>query len=436
MAQLSKNEAPTTSVRTDRFGNAIDPVVGFARGDIIRSSVDEARRLRHGQAVAAARVRAKGPHSIAVFTGNQRDFPLKPDDLATLCEEWVGPGLFAEDLRTTAIAHFGGRADDAVAVFNRTSAGIIATILAHAGGRPVVSIVPPGGRSHASVVRGSALARVELVEVGGAHDWNSAIERADPKLVIITTVTSNLELLADATTFEAVAKAQRHGAIVLLDEAYGARLRPVLHGGPLGLTSGADLAVTNCDKAGLSGPRAGVLVGRPALVTAAAAKGSEMGMEARAPIAAGALRSLQGFSPEDLRKEAASGQALARSLAVKLGADVVKTSDLGPMIDENDVLAEVLKRAGRSDRPIGIVPCEATSALGMILLERSGILTVNTHGQPGARVSLRLKPTLDAMQRAGGEAAVVAAVDQALTELADVIADPSAMTRLILGDAS
>src|SRR5215510_13255115 len=119
-----------TSNSADRFGNPIDPVVGFARGNIIRSSVDEARRLRQGQAVAADRVRKLGPHSIGVFTGNQRDFPLKPEDLATLCEEWVGPGLFAEDLREVAIAHLGGEGGDGVAVFNRTSAGIIATIAA------------------------------------------------------------------------------------------------------------------------------------------------------------------------------------------------------------------------------------------------------------------------------------------------------------------
>jgi len=421
-------------VRRDAFGNPIDPVVGFARGSIIRSSVDEARRLRHGQAVAAARVLAKGPKSIGVFTGNQRDFPVRPDDLLTLCEEWVGPGLFAEDLRKAAIEHFGGEPTDGVAVFNRTSAGIIATILAHAGGSPVVSIVPPGGRSHASVIRGSALAGVRLVEVQGDNDWETALIGHTPKLVVITTVTSSLELLSDSVTRAAAAKARGLGSIVFLDEAYGARLRTVLHGGQPGLALGADLAITNCDKAGLSGPRAGVIAGRPALVTIAAARASEMGMEARAPIAAGALRSLQGFSADDLRHEAASGQSLARALAHRLGQGVVKVSDLGPMVDENDVLSVVLERAQTSPQPGGVVPCEATSALGMILLDRFGILTVNTHGQPGARVSLRLKPTLDALGRVGGEAAVVDAVDSALSELARVINDTDTLSRMILGD--
>lgn len=431
VASESKTQSPKP---TDRFGNPIDPIVGFARGTIIRSSVDEARRLRQGQAVAADRVRKLGPHSIGVFTGNQRDFPLKPEDLTTLCEEWVGPGLFAEDLRVAAITHLGGEDGDGVAVFNRTSAGIIATIVAHAAGSPVISVVPPGGRSHASVIRGCSIARVELVEIGGDRDWQAALTKAKPNLVVVTTVTSALELLDDTVTSAVVKASHAVGAIAFVDDAYGARLRPVLHGGKPGLALGADLAITNCDKAGLAGPRAGVLAGRPNLVTAASAKGAEFGMEARAPIAAGAMRSLQAFRPEDLREEARSGQALAVALAEKLGRDLVVVSDLGPMVDEQDVLAVVLRRAGRSAEGLGLVPCEVSSALGMVLLRDAGILTVNTHGQPGARVSLRLKPTLDAIGRVGGQDAVVAAVDTALDHLASRIDDVSAISQLVLGD--
>ncbi|MGC0387650.1 MULTISPECIES: PLP-dependent aminotransferase family protein [Bradyrhizobium] len=431
VASESKTQSPKP---TDSFGNPIDPIVGFARGTIIRSSVDEARRLRQGQVVAANRVRRLGPHSIGVFTGNQRDFPLKAEDLATLCEEWVGPGLFAEDLREVAINHLGGEDGDGVAVFNRTSAGIIATIVAHAGDSPVISIVPPGGRSHASVIRGCSIARVELVEIGGDRDWQAALTKAKPNLVVVTTVTSALELLDDTVTSAVVKATHAVGAIAFVDDAYGARLRPVLHGGKPGLALGADLAITNCDKAGLAGPRAGVLAGRPNLVTAASAKGAEFGMEARAPIAAGAMRSLQAFRPEDLREEARSGQALAVALAEKLGRDLVVVSDLGPMVDEQDVLAVVLRRAGRSAEGLGLVPCEVSSALGMVLLRDAGILTVNTHGQPGARVSLRLKPTLDAIGRVGGQDAVVAAVDTALDHLASRIDDVSAISQLVLGD--
>ncbi|WAJ29405.1 selenocysteine synthase [Antarcticirhabdus aurantiaca] len=422
--------APPPNEKRDGFGNVVDPVVSFARGRIIGSSVDEVRRLRHGQAVAAERVRRLGPQSIGVFTGNQRDFPIRPEDIATSCEEWVGPGLVAEELRRLAVEHLGGLPDDGCAVFNRTSAGIVATIAAHAGGRPVLSIVPLGGRSHASVVRGCGLARVEMIEVQGDGDWRARI--AGCALVVVTTVTSSLERLDDEIARAAIEAAKAAGCVTFLDEAYGARVRPYLHGGAKALELGADLAITNCDKAGLSGPRSGVLAGRAPLVVAASAKGSEYGMEARAPIAAATFRSLAAFDPAHLRKEAESGGRLAEALARRLGGMVAR-SDLGPMIHEDDVLRELIRRSGLSQNDIAVVPAESGAALGMVLLEDHGILTVNTHGQPGARISVRLKPTLDALDRVGGIEATVEAFDRSVDKVAAMLGDETALRALIHG---
>ena len=229
----------------DRFGNLIDPSVGYARGRHLASSADEIRRLRHAQAVAARVVAERGLGSIGIFTGNPRYFPLRPEDLQTRCEEWIGPGLFAEELAEAAIAHFGG--GDTAAVANRTSAGIVAAVLALHGGRPVVSVVPAGDRSHASVVRGCKLAGAELVELQGGGEATDRIAAKAPALVVVTTVTSTLARLPDDETRRAVAAAKSAGATVFLDEAYGARLRPVLPGGAARLTLGADFAITNAD---------------------------------------------------------------------------------------------------------------------------------------------------------------------------------------------
>ncbi len=423
----------TTTPKTDAFGNPVDPVVGFARGTIIKSSTEEALRLKNGQKVAAERVRRLGPESIGIFTGNQRDFPIKVEDLNTNCEEWVGPGLYAEELRQIGIRHMGGRPDDGVAVFNRSSAGIIAVIAALSVGRPVVSVVPPRGRSHASVIRGSAIAGVTLTEVQGDLDWKAPIVDHKPALVIITTVTSSLEFLDDATAMKVAEFAKAQGATVFLDEAYGARMRPVLKGGVLSLALGGDLSITNCDKAGLSGPRSGVLVGRAVLVTRALGKGSEFGMEARAPIAASAFRSLERYSPADLQEESASGISLGKACQTKLGSEIVEVSDLGPMIDENVAFHEVFRRANLEVGKTRLVPCEITSAVGLVLLRDFGILTVNTHGQPGARVSIRLKPTHGAIARVGGVERVVNALDAALGHVAERVGNPDAIAKLILG---
>ncbi len=416
----------------DRFGNPLDPSVGFARGRHLTGSAAEIRRLRHAQSVAAGVVGEKGIDAIGIFTGNPRYFPLKPEDLEVYCEEWVGPGLFASELTEAATAHFGG--GETVAVTNRTSAGIVAAMLALSDGCPVISVVPDGDRSHASVVRGCKLAGVALVELPGSTDPVLAIEEHHPALLVITTVTSTLARLPDDQTRRAITAGKSAGSTVFMDEAYGARLRPVLHGGAKSLTMGADFAITNADKAGLSGPRAGILCGNAGSVLATLAKASELGQEARAPIAAGAMRSLQEFEPEDLRTEARDGRSIADALTDAWGAEVVQRSDLGPMLDEQDVLARVLHMAGRERA--GIVPAEATAAMGMILLRDNGVLTVNTHGVPGGRVSLRLKPTAGALDAVGGAGGLVRALDRAAGMVAERLDDPDWFDAILFGAAS
>ncbi len=417
----------------DRFGNPIDSGVGYARGQLLASSADEVRRLRRAGQLAADFVAREGIDKIAIFTGNLRFYPATADDLSELCEEWVGPGLYGEELRQAAISHMGGAGGEAAAVINRTSAGIVATVLAHCGGRPVLSLVPRGDRSHASVTRGAALAGVPVVEASDLAELERLLAEHRPSLTVITTVTSELAMLPDELTAAATQLARGQGSIVLLDEAYGARLRPVLYGGAPALSFGADLAITNADKAGLSGPRAGVLCGGSEALVPVLAKASELGMEARAPVAVGAMRSLQGFTPDLLHQEVRDGEDLSAALESALGPDNVSRSILGPKIDEQDVHARVLALADKSAS--ARVPAEVTAAIGMLMLREHGIVTVNTHGQPGGRVSMRLKPTTGAVARVGGAEAVAQCVASAMSETAARLDDAGWFSDLLFGDA-
>lgn len=419
-------------MNTDRFRNVIDPGVGYARGTLLQGSADEVRRLARAGQVAAGFVDREGIDKIAICTGNLRFYPATAEDLNTLCEEWIGPGLFGEELRQSAIAHMGGDGDEVAAVVNRTSAGIVATVLAHAQGRPVLSLVPRGDRSHTSVTRGAKLAGVPVIEAHDLPEVKRFLAAHVPALLIITTVTSELAMLPDDLIGAATRLAKRAGAVVLLDEAYGARFRPVLHGGAPALSFGADLVITNADKAGLSGPRAGVLCGDASALIPVQAKASELGMEARAPVAVAAMRSLQGFTPDLLIQEAKDGQDLAAALEAIFGAARVTRSALGPKIDEQDAMELVLELAGKSKTDL--VPAEITAAVGMIMLREKGIVTVNTHGQPGGRVSIRLKPTTGAVARAGGAGAVATCLQDALREVADHLEDPAWFAALLFGE--
>ncbi|WP_217356258.1 hypothetical protein [Ruegeria arenilitoris] len=419
-------------MNTDRFGNAIDPGVGYARGSLLQGSADEVRRLAQAGRVAADFVAREGIDKIAICTGNLRFYPATPEDLTLLCEEWIGPGLFGEELRQAAIAHLGGVGHEAAAVVNRTSAGIVATVLAHSGGKPVLSLVAEGDRSHASVLRGARLAGVPVREVHDLKAVNQALAEDNPALFVVTPVTSELSMLGDDLIRDAVAAGKKAGCVTILDDAYGARFRPVLHGGGASLSFGADLVITNADKAGLSGPRAGVLCGEPAALIPVQAKASELGMEARAPVAVGAMRSLQGFTPDLLLQEAQDGQDLADALETALGAGRVTRSALGPKIDEQDAMEIALGMAGadKSD----LVPAEVTAAIGMLMLRDKGIVTVNTHGQPGGRVSIRLKPTSGAVARAGGAMAVADCLMSAMRQTAAHLNDKSWFAATLFGD--
>lgn len=421
--------------KRDRFGNLIDSQVGYARGSILRSSYEETLRLAQARVVIRDRIAQHGAESIALFTGNQRDFPIYKDDLSVYCEEWMGPAVFERDLREAILEHLGGRAHHAVAVFNRTSAGIVAAIIALAAKGLVISIAPPKTKSHASVIRGAELAGSHFIEVHSADELSEYTSATDLGLIVITSVSSSLDSFSDGDIAAAVSVARKTSAPILIDDAYGARMRPVLHKGRKSLEFDVQLAISNADKSGLEGPRAGFMAGEPELVGRVQAKAAELGQEARAPIAVGVMRALQRYKPRLLLDEALHGSELADALVQRLSDTIVTKTDIGPMITEEEILATLLARSGNSSKQPVVVPCEASSAVGMFLLQDHGMLTVNICGQPGAKVSLRLKPTGDALERLGGAKAIAKAVDQTLSRTSEIINNLEAIAAAVLGES-
>lgn len=417
----------------DRFGNPVDPVVGYARGRILRHSLDETVRDARGNALLEARLRRHGADSVFVFTGAPCDFPLAASDLDAGARESVGPALFGAALRRAGADHLGGDAETGVAVLNRTSGGIVAAALALSPpGEPLVSLVP-GHSSHPCVSRGARLAGSPLVEVSTLEALATALEGPGHGLVVLTGVTSELSMIPEPMLAEALRMIREAGRVSLVDDAYGARVRTVLAGQSPALVLGADLVITSCQKAGLPGPRAGLLAGDPGLVRRVLSRATELGQEGRGPMALAVLRGLEGYRPEHVRGMADAGQAMERALAESLGARHVASTPLGPLVEADDLLELALERSPRPGDPPAVVPAEAGAALGMFLLERHGYVTVNALGAPGARVSLRLKCSAEELERAGGEEAVAAAVEEGLCEVGERVHDAGAIRGAILG---
>ena len=150
----------------DRFGNPLDPAVGYARGRHLSGPLDEFRRRAHGLDIIRARVASLGRYCLFNFTGHRRDFQARDTDLRDeLAEEWVGTPLIEGRFSELAQGHFGAGNGAGVALFNRSAAGIVATILAMASAGGRVLAVAPAGRTHPSIRRGAALAGARLTEL-------------------------------------------------------------------------------------------------------------------------------------------------------------------------------------------------------------------------------------------------------------------------------
>ena len=416
----------------DRSGHMIDPSVGYARGDILSSPLEESRRHQHALHIIQRRVTANGVNGFFNFTGLHRDYQINPQQIS-LAEEWVGPGLFADELAKRTLEHLGGGPEHAVAVFNRATAGIVAACLALATpGSKVISVVP-GTRSHPSLARGVALASAELEEISTLRAMQEILNSFNVSLIVITGVSSELEVIDECILMEAIRLARAYGIASLLDDAYGARLRPIIYGQPKTLTTGVDLGITSCDKAGLGGPRAGLMAGRPDLMSRVMAQAGELGLEARPPLSLGVCASLANFDPSRLRREVELGGILYERLGQRFGTARVKRTGLGATIPEEDAweLVRALRPAGEK---MSLVPAEITAGMGIYWLKRYGMITVNALGQPGARVSLRFKPDPAEVERFGGTSALLEAIADGFRAIAEKAGSPSEMKKLILGE--
>jgi L-seryl-tRNA(Ser) seleniumtransferase len=421
------------SEKTDTFGNKIDLRIHYARGQILIDSHQEALRAKHARELLRERMQEQGTDSIYDFTGSPCEFPIQKDDLGLLISEVPGGAFFESELISSALQHLGGRDDDTAAVFNRTSAGITATILALSEtGKTIVSITS-GASSHPSIKRAAALAGNDFIEVHSTSDLAVAIGDTNCNLVVITGVTSELTLMENQEFIQAITIAKKLGCIVFVDDAYGARVRTILINQRPAIKEGADIAITSVQKAGLRGPRAGLLVGRSQLVEAIASRASEIGLEARTPLVVAVLRTLQQFEPEKLNSEVRAGESLYKHLSKLLGGENVDRTLLGPTISEDSLLKITISRASIARLKSGIVPAEASAGLGMLMLCNHGIVTVNSVGMPGGRVSLRLKTSEEELLRFGGAQMVETAVDDSINKLCRYINNSMAMRELIMG---
>ena len=92
---------------------------------IINNSLDEVKKREKALSIIKGIVEGKGREFLFDLTGLSGGFIASPSELSLL-ETYVGPAIFEEDLQEVGIGHMGG---EKVLPLNRTSSGILATIL-------------------------------------------------------------------------------------------------------------------------------------------------------------------------------------------------------------------------------------------------------------------------------------------------------------------
>jgi L-seryl-tRNA(Ser) seleniumtransferase len=386
----------------------------YERGALLRDTRDHHAKLREAWRVIRARLEDGLP--VVNLTGLERSFVPGEVEPGLLDDE-LAPALLGERLRELALEHLGGDADEHdVFLANRTTAALVATMQVVLPEDGVVLGVS-AGYTHPAVVRAVRLAGGRLVDTLGAEAFVAELDKASHvDVVVLTRLAVTYEALEQADVEQIVAAARSRGAVVVADDAGGARVCPAVLRQPRTLELGVDVGVTGLDKYGVSGPRLGLLAGRRDLVEAIRARAIELGLEARPLLVPAAVHSLERYRPERVRELVAATQELGDALERRLGSLVTRTPFTIKLRGE-----DVLRAA---TAPRGVVPVEATAAVAMQLLRDHGLLTVHFAAVPPGTPDLLLKfvppETLAALCGADVLAAAIAgSCERALSAIAD-----------------
>jgi L-seryl-tRNA(Ser) seleniumtransferase len=212
----------STAHRRDRFGNLVDPKVGYARGRVITGEVAEAQRQQRAYAIVRDRFARFGDAGVFNFTGLIRAFPYAAGDKDAMRSYVHSIARSQGELEALALRRMGGepgRHDGFLST--RVTAGMLAIMLTLLRPGDLVLSLVAADRSHPSVKQAVDLAQGRFEEVTGIEDFVAALAREPkPAMVVLTLISPSKNHLSRAVTERAVAEARGAGALVVLDDAH------------------------------------------------------------------------------------------------------------------------------------------------------------------------------------------------------------------------
>ncbi len=342
---------------------------------IVNNSLDEVKKRESAFRIIKKILEEKGRDSLFDVTGLSGGFIASKKELELL-ETYVGPAVFEDEIQIVGKEHLGG---EKVLPVNRTSAGILATVLALVGEGSHVAHFLADYPGHPSIPRSCALAGASYEEF---IDINEFAIPDNTSLVVITGSTMDLQVIDEDLFTQVISRAHKKDIPVLVDDASGARLRTAVFNQKRATDLGADLVVTSTDKL-MPGPRGGLMAGRAELIDEIKIKVNQFGLEAQPPLIMAMINGIKAYTPEVLRKSVSRKEEFYGLISKKY--EMFEKTPNGIKVQEAN-LANQLKVLNIETE---LSEKDCCFLWSMVLLKEEGIITIPAVGMPGASDTIR-----------------------------------------------
>lgn len=339
---------------------------------IINNSLEEVKKREKALSIIKDIIENKGRSSLFDLTGLSGGFIVSPSEISLL-ETYVGPAIFEEELQKVGIEHMGG---EKILPLNRTSSGILATILTLVGKDSNVVHYLAQLPAHPSIPRSCKLVGANYSETDIFEDFSIP---ENTSLVIVTGSTMDHKVIDEDEFKKVIEMAHEKNIPVMVDDASGARLRTVVFNQKKACDLGADIAITSTDKL-MPGPRGGLMAGRKDLVDEIKVKVNQFGLEAQPPAVLAMLNGIKNFDETNLINSFSRKDKLFELLNAKFNN--FKTTPTGVMISPEGLADEIDAEHNLSDNDLAFV-------FSFILLKEYGIITIPAVSMPGASATIR-----------------------------------------------
>ncbi len=339
---------------------------------IVNNSLDEVKKRENALSIIKDFVETKGRDSLYDLTGLSGGFIASSSDLSLL-ETYVGPAIFEDALQEVGKEHMGG---EKVIPLNRTSSGILATILTLVGRDTNVVHYLAKLPAHPSIPRSCKLVGANYFETDVFDEFSIP---DNTSLVVITGSTMDHQVIDEEEFKKVIEMAHKRDIPVMVDDASGARLRTVVFHQPRACDLGADIAITSTDKL-MPGPRGGLMAGRADLVDKIKVKVNQFGLEAQPPAVLAMVNGIKNFKEDNLINSFDRKDQLFNLLSANFNN--FKKTPTGVMISPHGLNEEIGVDHNLSEKDVAFL-------FSFILLKDYGIITIPPVSMPGASATIR-----------------------------------------------